>query len=90
MALIIAALSWALVYYSRDELRLVAQAPEDEIPVQSSVSSEEGFSQVRRRQQRLDHVIQEVAEADHHQHCIRGPLAQCVSRRSGLNGTHDL
>jgi len=47
MALIIAALSWALVYYSRDELRLVAQAPEDEIPVQSSVSSAEGFSQVR-------------------------------------------
>ena len=48
MAVVIAALGWALVYFARDELHLNAKAPEDEIPVQSAVSSEEGFSQVQR------------------------------------------
>ncbi len=47
MAVIIAALGWALIYFARDELHLNAKAPEDEIPVQSAVSSEEGFSQVK-------------------------------------------
>jgi hypothetical protein len=47
MAVIIAALVWALIYFARDELHLGAKAPEDEIPVHSSVSSAEGFSQVK-------------------------------------------
>jgi hypothetical protein len=47
MAVIIAALVWALIYFARDELHLNAKAPEDEIPVQSAVTSEEGFSQVK-------------------------------------------
>jgi hypothetical protein len=43
---------------------------------------------INRRQQRLNHVIQKVAEADHGQHCVGGPLPQVLPRRRRLDGTH--
>ena len=46
MALIIAVLAWALVYYARDELQLQAEGMADEIPTASTVGSEGGFSTV--------------------------------------------
>ena len=47
MAVIIAVLAWALVYFARDELHLSAKAPEDEIPVQSALSQRRGSAAVR-------------------------------------------
>jgi hypothetical protein len=47
MAVIIAVLAWALVYFARDQLHLSAQAPEDEIPVQSALSRQRGSAAVR-------------------------------------------
>ncbi len=47
MAVVIAALSWALVYFARDELKLRAERPEDEIRTRSAVTQEEGFAAVR-------------------------------------------
>ena len=47
MAVIIAALTWALIFYARDELDLMTAVPEDEIPLRSSVSSEEGYARVQ-------------------------------------------
>jgi hypothetical protein len=47
MALVIALLAWALIYYARDELELQTEAPEDEIPVQSAVSEAGGFAAVK-------------------------------------------
>jgi hypothetical protein len=46
MAVIIAMLAWALVYFARDELHLTATAPEDEIPVQSGLSQRGGSAAV--------------------------------------------
>ena len=43
MALVIAALVWALVFYARDEFDLVAEEPEEEIEVPSAVSEEGGY-----------------------------------------------
>jgi len=42
MALVIAALTWALVYYARDEFDLVAEEPEEEIEVASALGEEGG------------------------------------------------
>jgi len=47
MALIIAVLAWAVVYYARDELELQAEGEEEAIPTQSTVGSEGGFATVR-------------------------------------------
>lgn len=47
MAVVIAVLAWALVYFGRDELHLAAKAPEDEIPVHSAISRKDGFAAVR-------------------------------------------
>ena len=47
MALVIAVLAWALVYFGRDELHLVAKAPENDIPVHSALSVKGGFAAVR-------------------------------------------
>jgi hypothetical protein len=51
MAVVIAMLAWALVYFGRDELHLAAKAPEDEIPVHSALSSKGGFAAVRLRKE---------------------------------------
>jgi len=47
MAIIIAALSWALVYYSRDEFKLAAERRDDDIPTHSAVTVDDGFAVVR-------------------------------------------
>jgi hypothetical protein len=47
MAIVIAALAWALVYFGRDEWRLTAKTPEDEIPVHSAVGNQGGSAAVR-------------------------------------------
>jgi hypothetical protein len=47
MAVVIAVLTWALVYFARDQLQLKARAPEDEIPVQSALSHQGGSAAVR-------------------------------------------
>ena len=47
MAVVIAVLLWALVYFARDEWRLQAEAPEDELPVESAVERHNGFAAVR-------------------------------------------
>ncbi len=47
MALVIAVLAWALVYFGRDEMHLSAKAPEDEIPVRSALSMQGGSAAVR-------------------------------------------
>jgi len=47
MAVVIALLTWALVYFGRDELRLAAKTPEDELPVRSGVSNQAGSAAVR-------------------------------------------
>jgi len=47
MAVIIAALAWALLYFARDELHLRAKAPEGEIPVQAALSQRRGSAAVR-------------------------------------------
>lgn len=44
MAALIAVLSWALVYFARDELDLVAEHDEEEIPTASAVSSKAGHA----------------------------------------------
>jgi hypothetical protein len=46
MALTIAALAVALVYFARDELGLTAARPEEAIPTASAVHEEEGFAAV--------------------------------------------
>src|SRR5581483_7278075 len=47
MALIIAALSFAVVYFARDELNLAAQRPQEEIPAASTAREEEGQAAVK-------------------------------------------
>jgi hypothetical protein len=47
MALVIAALSAALVYFARDELRLRATRPEEAIPTVSAVKDDDGFAAVK-------------------------------------------
>jgi len=47
MAVVIAVLAWALVYFGRDELHLAAKGPEDEIPVHSALSKQGGSAAVR-------------------------------------------
>ncbi len=51
MAVVIAVLAWALVYFGRDELHLAAKAPEDEIPVHSAIGTKGGFAAVRLRRE---------------------------------------
>jgi hypothetical protein len=46
MAVIIAVLAWALVYYARDELRLQAEGTDYQIPAASAVGSQDGLSTV--------------------------------------------
>ena len=46
MAVIIAALAWALVYFARDELELTAERPEEEIETPSAVGEDGGFATV--------------------------------------------
>ena len=46
MAVVIAVLFWALVYFARHELRLVARSQEDEIPTRSAVGNAGGFPSV--------------------------------------------
>jgi hypothetical protein len=69
MALVIAVLAWALVYFGRDEMHLSAKAPEDEIPVRSALSMQGGSAAVRlteKSQQASGIVVQtlEKAQAD--------------------------
>ena len=48
MAVIMAVLFWGVVYFGRDELRLSNTAPlQDELPVRSSVTTEDGYAAVR-------------------------------------------
>jgi len=47
MAVVMAALFWGVVYFGRDELRLSISAPQDELPVRSSVATENGYAAVR-------------------------------------------
>ena len=47
MALIIAALCWALVYYGRDEFKLTAERRDDDIPTRSALSVDDGYAVVR-------------------------------------------
>jgi hypothetical protein len=47
MAVVIAVLVWALIYFARDELHLKAKAPEDEVPLQSALSRQGGSAAVR-------------------------------------------
>ncbi len=47
MAVVIAVLVWALMYFGRDELHLTAKAPEDQIPVHSALSTQGGSAAVR-------------------------------------------
>jgi hypothetical protein len=47
MAVVAAVLLWAVVYVARDELRLTRVKPEDELPVHSTVGTEDGFTSVR-------------------------------------------
>jgi multidrug efflux system membrane fusion protein len=47
MAVVIAVLAWGLIYFARDEWRLAAEAPANEIPVKSAIGSEDGFATVR-------------------------------------------
>ena len=47
MAVVIAALAWALVYFGRDELHLTAKVPENEIPVRSALGMQGGSAAVR-------------------------------------------
>ncbi len=47
MALVIATLSWALVYYGRDEFKLTAERRDDDIPTRSALSLAEGYAVVR-------------------------------------------
>ena len=47
MAIIIAALTWALVYYARDEFKLTAERRDDDIPTRSAITVDDGFAVVR-------------------------------------------
>jgi hypothetical protein len=47
MAVIIAVLCWALVYFARDELKMKAERGEDEIPTRSALAEKEGFAAVK-------------------------------------------
>ena len=46
MAVVIAALTVALVYFARDELGLTAEHPEEEIETPSAVGEVDGFATV--------------------------------------------
>lgn len=47
MAVLIAALLWAVVYFARDEWHLKADARDDNLPVHANVGNEDGFATVR-------------------------------------------
>lgn len=47
MAIVIAALSFALVFYARDEFKLTAEHRDDDIPSRSAVTTDGGFAVVR-------------------------------------------
>ena len=65
MAVIIAVLAWALIFYARDELDLMTAVPDDEIPLRSSVSSEEGYAQVQisKESQAASGIVVQALEA---------------------------
>jgi len=46
MAVVIAALSWALVYYARDEFKLAAERRDIDIPAHAAITSDDGFAVV--------------------------------------------
>ena len=64
MAVIMAVLFWAVVYFGRDELRLTTAAPQDELPVRSTVTSEEGYAAVRvsKESQRASGIVTRALE----------------------------
>lgn len=47
MAVLIAVLLWAVVYFARDEWHLKAETRDDNLPVHANVGNEEGFATVR-------------------------------------------
>lgn len=47
MAVVIAVLAWAVVYFARDEFNLTATRAEDEIPTRSAIAEKEGFATVK-------------------------------------------
>src|SRR5262249_11385348 len=66
MAVVIAILLWAVIYFARDEWHLKAQARDDDLPVRSQVSNKDGFAAVHvsaQGQRASGIVVQELAEA---------------------------
>jgi hypothetical protein len=66
MAVLIAALLWAVVYFARDEWHVKAQTRADDLPVQANVRSEEGFAVVHisEQGQRASGIaVREIEEA---------------------------
>ena len=47
MAVLIAVLLWALIYFARDEWHLKADARDDDLPVRTHVATENGFATVK-------------------------------------------
>jgi len=65
MAVLIAVLLWAVIYFARDEWHLKAEGHADELPVRSQVSTENGFAtvQVSEQGQRASGIAtQEIEE----------------------------
>ena len=65
MAVLIAVLLWAVIYFARDEWHLKAEGHADELPVHSQVSTENGFAtvQVSEQGQRASGIAtQEIEE----------------------------
>jgi hypothetical protein len=66
MAVLIAVLLWAVVYFARDEWHLKAASRDDDLPMRSQVSTEDGFAAVHvsaQGQRASGIVVQEITEA---------------------------
>jgi hypothetical protein len=65
MAVSIAVLLWAVVYFARDEWHLKAQTRDDDLPVKSQVGNEDGFATVHvsEQGQRASGIVVQELEA---------------------------
>jgi len=65
MAVSIAVLLWAVVYFARDEWHLKAQTRDDDLPVKSQVGTEDGFATVHvsEQGQRASGIVVQELEA---------------------------
>lgn len=65
MAVVIAALSWAVIYFARDEWHIAARGDEEALPVKSAVATEGGLTVVKvpKQNQQVSGIVVRELEA---------------------------